>query len=108
MLKTSKKTKRTVRTEFRYFTRELLIAAAQLGVKWDYNRQIDDSIAEVPDGKYPVVFWMPHHHRHFVPCEEHIRCMISLKPFADTVVFCDVPESFWLGLPSVFVKTKAA
>ena len=32
-----------------YFSRNLLIEASRLGLKWDYNRQISERIAEVPD-----------------------------------------------------------
>lgn len=82
-----------------YFTRALLIEASHLGLKWDYNRQISERIAEVPDLHYEVEIYMPHHHRYFKPCEEHIRCMISLEPFKQTVVFCDMPVEFFKKLP---------
>jgi hypothetical protein len=82
-----------------YFTRELLIEASKLGLKWDYNRQISEQIAEVPDLKYQVIFHMFHYHRRFKPCEKHVRCMISLEPFKKTVVFCDMPVEFFKKLP---------
>jgi len=91
-----------------YFTRDLLVEASKLGVKWDYNRQISEQIAEVPDLKYPVIFHMPHHHRHFKPCEEHVRCVISLEPFAPTDVICDVPIEFYIKLPRVQMARRAA
>ena len=69
-----------------YFTRDLLVEAARLGLKWNYNRQLSERIVEVPDLKYKNEFCMPHHHRRFVRCEEHIRCVISLEPFKNTVV----------------------
>ena len=76
-----------------------MIQASRLGIKWAYNRQISDSIAEVPDLLYEVEFFMPHHHRHRKACEEHVRCMISLAPFQPSVVFCDMPVEFFLKLP---------
>jgi hypothetical protein len=82
-----------------YFTRKLLIEAARLGRKWNYNRQLSERIAEVPDLKYPVEFYFVHNHRFGRPSEPHIRCMISLAPFEDTVVFCDVPPEFFKKLP---------
>lgn len=87
-----------------YFTRDLLIEAARLGIEWNYNRQLSERIAEVPDRKYKIEFCMPHHHRHFVKCEEHIRCVISLAPFRKTVVICDMPVDFFLKLPTMPIK----
>ena len=37
-----------------FFTRKHLIQAARLGQKWNFNRQLSDQIAEVPDVKFPV------------------------------------------------------
>lgn len=82
-----------------YLTRALLIKASRLGLKWDYNRQLSERIAEIPDHRYEVEFAMTHHHRHFMPCEEHIRCVISLTPFKQDVAFCDVPIEFFKKLP---------
>lgn len=70
-----------------YFTRSLLIQASRLGVKWDFNRQLTDQSAEIPNLKYPVQAFLIHHHRHGVRCEPHIRAMISLAPFQDGSVF---------------------
>lgn len=91
-----------------YFTRKLLIQASRLGLNWDYNRQISEQIAEVPDLKYQVEFHMPHYHRHCQRCEEHIRCMISLAPFKDDVLFCDVPVQFFKKLPRILASRQAA
>jgi len=82
-----------------YFTRNLLIRASRLGIKWDFNRQISEQIAEVPDRKYPVEF--AYHHRHGQPCEAHTRCVISLGPFSDSHVICDVPTDFFNKLPTM-------
>ena len=82
-----------------HFTRALLIEASRLGLNWDYNRQLSERIAEVPDHHYEVEISMSHHHRHFKPCKEHIRCMISLAPFKREFVFCDMPVEFFLKLP---------
>lgn len=92
----------------RYFTRNLLIEASRLGLEWDYNRQISEQIAEVPDLNYPVTFFMDHHHRHGQPCEPHIRCLISLYPFTDGDVICDVPTDFFNSLPTKRVKRRVA
>jgi hypothetical protein len=82
-----------------YFTRKLLIEASRLGLEWDYNRQLSERIAEVPDLKYPVELFFIHTHRYGQPCEPHIRCMISLEPFKKSVVFCDMPFEFFNKLP---------
>ena len=89
------------------FTRKLLIEASRLGLKWDYNRQLSERIAEVPDLKYPVELFFIHTHRYGQPCEPHIRCMISLEPFKNDVVFCDVPFEFFAKLPKMRTKTPA-
>jgi hypothetical protein len=87
-----------------YFTRKHLIQAARLGQKWDFNRQLSDQIAEVPDLKFPVEACLVHNHRHGVPSEPHIRCMISLEPFNDGAVFCDVPTNYFKKLPKMRTK----
>lgn len=91
-----------------YFTRNLLIEASRLGLEWDFNRQISEEIAEVPDLKYPVVFTLDHHHRHGQPCEAHVRCLISLEPFTDGEVICDVPTDFFNRLPTMRLKKRVA
>ena len=83
----------------RYFTRNLLIEASRLGLRWDYNRQLSERIAEVPDGKYPVVMSFIHRHRHGQPSEPHVRCLISLEPFSSACVICDMPTEFFEKLP---------
>ena len=85
----------------RYFTRNLLIEASRLGLRWDYNRQLSERIAEVPDRKYPVSLAFVHEHRHGLPSEPHVRCVISLEPFSDSVVVFDVPTEFFERLPRV-------
>lgn len=90
-----------------YFTRKLLIEASRLGLEWDYNRQLSERIAEVPDLKYPVELFFIHTHRCGQPCEPHIRCMISLEPFKETVVFCDMPFEFFAKLPKMRARIPA-
>jgi hypothetical protein len=90
-----------------YFTKKLLIEASRLGVKWDFNRQISERIAEVPDLNYPVVDFLFHDHRYGQPCERHIRCVISLEPFKEDVVFCDMPIEFFKKLPKMRWKKPA-
>ncbi len=89
-----------------YFTRSMLIEAAAQGRQWDYNRQISEAISEVPDLNYPVTFSMDHHHRHGQRCEPHIRCQISLSPFANKDVLCDVPTDFFEKLPRIRMKSS--
>ena len=89
-----KKSQQTIR----YFTRSKLIEASELGLKWDFNRQISKTIAEVPDLKYPVVLHLDHNHRHGHPCEPHIRCVVSLGDMNMTV---DVPTEFFKKLPTI-------
>jgi hypothetical protein len=85
-----------------YFTRRLLIRASRLGLQWDYNRQLSERIAEVPDLMYPVELFFIHNHRHGQPCEPHMRCMISLEQFKKgLVVFCDMPFEFFAKLPKM-------
>lgn len=87
-----------------YFTRKHLLQASRLGQKWDFNRQLDDNIAEGPDQKYAVEAFLVHNHRHGVRCEPHIRCMISLAPLDDGAVFCDVPTNYFKKLPKMRSK----
>ncbi|MGE3408654.1 MAG: hypothetical protein AB7I37_17680 [Pirellulales bacterium] len=95
-------------SKVRYFTRNLLIEASRLGLEWDFNRQISEQIAEVPDRKYPVIFTLDHHHRHGQRCEPHVRCVISLEPFTDGTVICDVPSDFFEKLPTMRLKKRVA
>ena len=90
----------------RYFTRSLLIKASKLGLKWDYNRQLSESIADVPDENYPVILHMDHHHRHGQQCEPHIRCVLSLYPYIDSNLICDVPTDFFEKLPTKRIKSS--
>ena len=87
-----------------FFTRKHLIQAARLGQKWNFNRQLCDEIAEVPDVKFPVEAFLVHNHRNGVRCEPHIRCMISLTSFDDGAVFCDVPTNYFKKLPKMRSK----
>ncbi|MBI2806096.1 MAG: hypothetical protein HYX68_14035 [Planctomycetes bacterium] len=90
-----------------YFTRKLLIEASRLGLKWDYNYQISQRIAEVPDLKYPVEDFLVQDHRYGQPCEQHIHCVISLEPFKRDCVFCDVPIEFFEKLPKMRTRIPA-
>jgi len=101
--KSMPQTKSSAITEITYFTRKHLILASKLGIKWDYNRQVSERVAEIPDLKYPITVAMPHYHRHGVRCEMHIRCMILLEPLTQRVVFCDVPVKFFKKLPRMTV-----
>lgn len=89
-----------------YFTRKRLIEVSKKGLKWDYNRQLSERIAEVPDLKYPVEMFFVHHHRHGLPSEPHIRTVISLKPFSDSLVIADVPTEFFNRLPRMTPKVS--
>ncbi len=72
-----------------YVTRKLLIEAARMGPRWDYPNQISERIEEVPDHKYLV------HDVIKFDGTDFVTCVISLKPFRETVVYCDVPLSFY-------------
>lgn len=74
-----------------YFTRKLLVEASRLGLEWGYPWQISERIAEVPDQKYLVQTVIK------IDGTNYVTCVISLKPFRDTVVCCDVPLSFYFG-----------
>lgn len=89
-----------------YFTRSLLIEVSRLGLEWNYNRQISERIAEVPDLKYPVDLHFIHTHRHGRPCDPHMRCVLSLEPFKGVVVVCDMPFWFFNKLPKVRTPLK--
>ena len=84
-----------------YFTRSLLIEVSRLGLEWDYNRQLSERIAEVPDLKYPVEFSFVHRHRHGQPSEPHVRSVISLEPVQGDWVIADVPTEFFDKLPTM-------
>ena len=62
-----------------FVSRAQMIELSRLGLKWGFNRQIADSIAEIPSGRYPVEFMMLHHHKQFRPCREHVRIRIGLR-----------------------------
>ena len=98
MLKTKKKARQTAGNT-PYFTKALLIEASKAGIDWDFNRQIDDSIDEVSDLKYPVFQSFEHHYRHGERCETHMRCVITINPFTESIVVCDVPIDFFKKLP---------
>lgn len=72
-----------------YFTRKLLTEASRMGLEWDYPNQISERIEEVPDQKYLV------HDVIKFDGTDFVTCVISLKPFRETVVYCDVPLSFY-------------
>lgn len=95
-------------SKVRYFTRQLLMEASRLGLEWDFNRQISEQIAEVPDFKYPVTHSFVHNHRHGQRCEPHVRCVISLEPFTDDMVICDVPTDYFNSLPTRRLKRRVA
>lgn len=88
-----------------YFTRSLLLEVSRNGLEWDYNRQLSERIAEVPDLKYPVEMVLVHRHRHGQPSEAHIRTVISLKPFSNAFVVADMPTEFFDKLPRMTLKT---
>lgn len=88
-----------------YFTRELLMDASRLGIKWDYNRQVSEQISEVRSGlRFPVTFFMEHNHRRMKRCEPHVRCVILLAPGRD--VICDVSMEFFQSLPKVQIRAR--
>lgn len=88
-----------------YFTRQLLMDASRLGIEWDYNRQISEEISEVPSGhKFPVTFFMEHHHRRMKRCEPHVRCLIQIGPRQQ--VICDMTIEFFHSLPMVRVPAR--
>ncbi len=72
---------------------QTLCTIADEGIKWDFNRQLDsDAIRKIPkNGLYPVSMMMEHNHRHFKPCETHMRLMIELPRCPG---FADVPIEF--------------
>lgn len=79
-----------------YFSRTRLIEVARLGQKWNYNRQLDDSVKELPIARYPVVGTLPHHHRNGVRCEEHVRCLVA---YQEGLLIFDVPTVYFARLP---------
>lgn len=103
------KAKRTTKTaglvsgHIKYFTRAHLIECAALGRKWGYNRQVDDSVAEVPEARYPVVLAMPHYNRQAVRCEEHVRCVVTGEG-GQLIAYIDVPVRYYLDLPVARVR----
>ena len=90
----------------KYFTRRHLIEVAHQGLAWDYNRQLSERIAEIPDGRFSVESSIVHSFRRGAPCEPHIRCVVSLAPHREGVVCCDVPIRFYEALPTEMVSRK--
>lgn len=81
----------------KYFTRRHLIECARLGLKWDYNRQVSEKVRELPEANYPVIRTLVHQHRHFQPCEPHIRCGVGGPN--GLIAFIDVPMWYYDKLP---------
>lgn len=81
---------------------ETFCTIADRGIEWDFNRQLDsDAIRKIPkDCLYQVSFTMEHHHRHFKPCETHMRLMIELPR---GIGFADVPMEFFNSLKQTVV-----
>lgn len=74
-------------------SKALLLEAAKLGPKWDYNRQLcDKKIAELPNGRYKIVDTLPHYHAYFQRVPEHRRLMVQMPK---GYCFVDVPMSFF-------------
>jgi hypothetical protein len=99
--RTRKNRTHKARQKLWYFTKQLLLEAADKGPEWDFNRQLNpEPIRELPEAiGFPVVLAMKHCHRHCQPAEEHIRCMILVEPDNDVAAFADVPWEFWNRLP---------
>src|SRR5262245_58237097 len=85
----------------RYFTKALLMEAANRGPEWDYNRQLDpDALGGLdPNARFPIVFLLNHFYRAGVPCEPHIRCGVEVEGPSGPVAFVDVPVEFFERLP---------
>lgn len=93
--------------QVKYFTKALLVECAVRADDWNFNRQVSPAVGELPDLRMPVLFHMPHEHRHGKPAELHIRCVITIAQREDplqpdfTHLVVDVPTPFFNQLPTV-------
>lgn len=90
----------------KFFTKNQLIEAAKLGLKWDFNRQIRlASVQRLPDGKLPISHTLVHAHRHGRPCQRHFRCTVELGPNGFLIV--DLPIAFYKKLGNAKLNRRS-
>ncbi len=100
----------------KYLTRALLLEAANLAEKNDYNQQPRRAPLErLSDGlRFPIVFAMVHEHRAGKLVAPHMRIMVALFNTVEGItsslgrVLIDVPMSFYESLPEVEVPGHSA
>jgi hypothetical protein len=76
----------TSSNRFLYLSHKSLVKAAELAIRHDYNRQLDlEKIKALPKyGHFLITMALPHYHRHFERCEEHMRLVLEWpKDFDD-------------------------
>jgi hypothetical protein len=79
------------------FSKTALLEAASKGEQWGFNGRLPLPLVDsLPDGEYPAVIVMAHHHRQGQPCEAHCRCGVILNERLTTF---DVPQWFFEALP---------
>jgi hypothetical protein len=75
--------------------------------RWDFNRQLDShAVRSLPKDRhlaYPVIQQLVHEHRHFEPCEPHIRLVVDIQ---GAVAIADVPMDYFDKLPKLYVVSK--
>ncbi len=74
-------------------SKALLLEAAKKGLRWGYNRQLDDvAIARIPDRLYPILGYIEHFHSAGKPVAEHRRLFVNIKGSFSAV---DMPVDFF-------------
>jgi hypothetical protein len=77
-----------------------------------FNRTLTDAVIDdLPDDKFfPIVFTMIHEHRAGVPCEPHVRCMITVPDKLTNKMIrltLDIDTSIFDALPEVELPDAA-
>ena len=92
---------------YRYVQRSHLCEMADNADHWDFNRQLDSkAVRRLPTNRhlaYPVVMHFVHKHRHFEPCEPHMRLVIDIQ--GDDAI-ADVPLDYFGKLPKLYLVSK--
>lgn len=91
------------------FTKMGLIAANEVAIQRNYNRQLDkDFVKNLPEGKwYPIIFNMFHEHAQGKKVDPHVRCQVVFNVDGDTG-FIDVDLDTFRNLYSFDMDERKA
>ena len=93
----------------RYVRRSHLCEIADHSDLWDFNRQLDSkAVRRLPKQQnlaYPVIQTLLHEHRHFEPCEQHMRLVIDIQ---GDVAIADVPLNYFDKLPKSYSVSETS